>query len=204
MALVFNDIDIADINKAKAEGGKIWYNKDLERLKRKIKDNFIFNDTSKCCYCSRLFVGEFRMVIDIEHVLPQQAFQSEMFNLLNLNVSCKRCNMEIKNDNIDFIQNIEAMGTDYYNPIHYKIIHPNLDNYENHLLLKTIRSGDLIFIKYIKQNELKGKYTYDYFELEDLEIDTINQAQGIKPGNSLNSNIKGFIRINFLKLLTKL
>ena len=148
MPLIFDQTDFDDMQIAIDAGGRIWYNPVLDRLKRKIKDYYISNDTSQCCYCSRLFKGEFRMVIDIEHVLPQRHFGSERFVVENLNVACKRCNMEIKNDDLTFLENTLVIG-DYYNSTHYKIIHPNLDNYSNHLELLTIRKGNSIFNKYI-------------------------------------------------------
>lgn len=204
MALAFNAIDQVDINTAIAAGGRIWYNPCLERLKRKIKDNFTSNDTSQCCYCARLFVGEFNMVIDIEHVLPQDIFPSERFTISNLNIACKRCNMEIKKADTGFITNIPAMGTNYYQTQHYQIVHPNLDNYTNHIVLKTIRRGNLVFIKYVLKDHVKAKFTYNYFKLKDLEIDTINNAQGTNKIKLLNLNISDKIRTSLLSLLTRI
>lgn len=204
MPLVFDNNDHADIALAIADGGKVWYNEKLTRLKTKIKDSFIFQDTSKCCYCARLFKGEFRMVIDIEHVLPQASFSTERFIISNLNVACKRCNMDIKNNDTSFIVSIPAMGTNYYQSNHYKIIHPNLDVYTDHIVLKTIRRGDAIFIKYVTKNQDKGKFTYDYFKLSELEIDTINNAQGVSTSRSLSASISEAIRNTLLKLLTKI
>lgn len=203
MALIFDEIDLADIETATNEGGKIWYNPALERLKTKIKDHYILNNTSKCCYCSRLFHGEFRMVIDIEHILPQAHFTSERFSIQNLNVACKRCNMGIKKDDRTFIHTSLTIR-DFYNSVHYKFIHPNLDVYTNHLLLKTIRIGDSIFNKYIIKNQEKGLFTYEYFELKKLEIDTINKLQGIEETKNLSLKIKGALRNTLLKLITKI
>ncbi|MCW3107825.1 MAG: hypothetical protein JWQ09_2331 [Segetibacter sp.] len=204
MPLIFDATDQADIATAKAVGGKIWYNDCLARLKRKIKDNFTNNDTAQCCYCARLFVGEANIVIDIEHVLPQSQFQTERFEIQNLNIACKRCNMGIKKADLSFIVSIPAMGTNYYKTNHYKLIHPNLDTYTDHIILKTIRRGNAIFIKYISKNPNKGKYTYDYFKLKELEIDTINKAQGTKTAKSISSNISEKIRNSLLSLLTRI
>ena len=203
MALVFDPTDYADINTANAAGGQIWKNTCLDRLKQKIKDDFILNDTSQCCYCARLFRGEFRMVIDIEHILPQSIFSTERFTITNLNVACKRCNMEIKKADTSFVVSIPNMGVNYYQSQHYKIIHPNLDIYTNHIVLKTVRNGDAIFIKYVKKDNQKGKYTYDYFRLYELELDTINRAQGGNPNKTISSLISNKVRNTLLNLLMK-
>lgn len=203
MPLIFDATDRADINAAEAAGGRVWYNEGLNRLKRKIKDNFTGNDTAQCCYCARFFGGEFNMVIDIEHVLPQDTFPTERFTITNLNIACKRCNMEIKKADTSFIVNILAMGGNYYQPQHYKIIHPNLEVYTDNIVVKTIRWGDLAFTKYVLRNQIKAKFTYNYFRLKELEIDTINQAQGGKGVVTLNSKISQRLRLALLKLLTK-
>lgn len=206
MALVFDAIDKTDISNAIAAGGRIWYNPILDRLKRKIKDSFMNNDVAKCCYCSRLFVGEFNMVVDIEHVLPQGQipFDSERFAVTNLNIACKRCNMEIKKGDTSFIVSIPKMGKSYYQSNHYKFVHPNLDIYTDHITLKNIRWGDAIFVKYILRNKDKALYTYEYFRLKELEVDTINKAQGTKTTSTLSLNIREELRNAILKLLTKL
>lgn len=204
MALTFDGTDHADINTAIIAGGRIWYNPCLDRLKRKIKDYFKNNDTSQCCYCARLFTGEFNMVIDIEHVLPQVVFPTERFTISNLNIACKRCNMEIKKADTSFIASIQAMGLNYYQSQHYQIIHPNIDTYTTHIILKIIRRGNLVYIKYVLKDQNKAKFTYDYFKLKDLEVDTINIAQGTKRIKSLNAKISDGIRRSLLGLLTRI
>lgn len=204
MALVFDMEDFADIDTAKNAGGKIWENKCLERVKQKIKDNFINDDTSQCCYCARSFKGEFRMVIDIEHILPQSVFSTERFEIQNLNVACKRCNMEIKRADTSFINSIPNMGVNYYHSQHYKLIHPNLDTYTDHIVVKTARTGNSIINKYVYKNNLKGKYTYEYFRLAELEIDTINNAQGGKSNSTISTLISNRIRGALITLLMRI
>lgn len=155
----------------------------------------------RCCYCSRLFVGEFRMVVDIEHILPQSQFGSERFVPNNLNIACKRCNMEIKKADLSFIVDIPAMGTDYYNSIHYKIIHPNLDVYNNHLVRKELRTNNIALVKYSWANNDKGLFTYQYFKLNELEIDTLNSAQGLPRRSNYIAYITDNVRRKLLKIL---
>ncbi len=204
MALTFDDTDQADIDTAIVEGGKIWSNACLDRLKRKIKEHFTDAPHSKCCYCARLLVGEFNMVIDIEHILPQHHYPDERFVIQNLNVACKRCNMEIKKGDLSFIVNAQAMGTGYYESRHYHFIHPNLDDYSTHIVLTTIRIADLILNKYVLKNNGKAKFTYDYFKLKELEIDTLNRAQGLQETPVLDRKLSDGLRRSLEALIHKI
>jgi len=204
VALVFEQVDLDNIEAARAAGGNVWENDILKDVKVKIKNHFLAVSFPKCCYCSRSVVGEFRMVIDIEHILPKSSYATLMFNVQNLNISCKRCNMEIKRNKVDFIVDSDVMGVDYFNSAHYKLVHPNLDRYSEHIEVKSFRIGEVIFNKYVVHTESKGQYTYDYFALSELEIDNLNQAQGLESATSLSSRISTSIKINVARLLLQL
>ncbi|MEJ5092625.1 HNH endonuclease [Sphingobacterium faecium] len=201
MAIVYTIKENADIAAAIAQGGKIWSNVLLNDVKTKIKNHYFLVQFPRCCYCSRLFVGEFRMVVDIEHILPQSQFGSERFVPDNLNIACKRCNMEIKKADLSFIVDIVAMGTDYYNSIHYKIVHPNLDIYDNHLVRKEYRTNNFALVKYSWSNNDKGLFTYKYFKLNELEIDALNNAQGLPGQNNFINSITNRVRHKLIKML---
>ena len=49
---------------------KGWDDDLFKSLKAKIKDEFL-KDEKQCCYCAKDFMGEFKLVIDIEHILPK-------------------------------------------------------------------------------------------------------------------------------------
>lgn len=202
MPIQFNTQDFTDMAHATSQGGDVWANPVLVHVKRKIKDHYLLTPIPACCYCRRLFVGEFRMVIDIEHVLPQSRFASERFIEQNLNIACKRCNMEVKKSDITFVSDLVAMGTDYYQSSHYKFIHPNLDNYDDHLIRNEFRSGSVILVKYSWKNSKKGHFTYTYFKLHQLEIDMINSAQGISGSKSILSKLKSNLQARLFRLLS--
>jgi hypothetical protein len=107
--------EIALLSKAKSAGGDVWNNLILASIKRKIKDYYRIKNNEQCCYCRRDFENEFNMVIDIEHILPKSIadFSNYMFDIENLNISCKRCNMNIKKDRIDFIVDISKIKPNY-------------------------------------------------------------------------------------------
>lgn len=198
---MFDNLDLENIQLARLSPGKVWYNDDLKYLRTKIKNHFFLQDNAKCCYCNRLFVGEFTFVIDVEHILPQIPFDDLIFHPDNLNIACKRCNMNIKKGKVDFIVDQRLMGTDYFKSHHYKFIHPNLDIYEDHLKIQNYRNGNVILNKYVIRSNTKGQYTYDYFLLNKLEINTFYMSQGIKPIKTLSSNIKGYVRETLINLL---
>lgn len=197
---LINAEDIEAISKIVLMGLEPWDHKDLKYIKDKIRKHLIEDiPIARCCYCQRSFVGEFKFDIDTEHILPKSEFENLIYNLNNLNIACKRCNMNIKNDRVDFIVNRGIMGNDYFHSNHYKFIHPNLDTYRHHLIRKERREGDFIFLKFIIKNDTKGKYTYDFFELKRLEIDNINYAQGLKSAESITEKVYNMLLITKLK-----
>lgn len=171
----------ADIDKAIADGGNIWENICLEKFKSKVKQYYRDKLKEQCCYCRKNTHGEFKMVLDIEHVLPKSIFSQYIFSVYNLSVSCKRCNMHIKKDDISFVTDVDTANKDGNDTKLYKIIHPNIDEYFTHLEYFSHTVNDKTIVKYrIVEKSIKGEFTYNYFKLKDLEIDTINKAQGAK------------------------
>lgn len=187
--MILDQSDITNIQAAIAQGGNIWENKLLEEFKRKIK-NYYRGIKDECCYCKKNFLGEFNMVIDIEHILPKSKFNDLMFAIYNLNIACKRCNMNIKRERTDYLLDISLAKANPQDSKLYKFIHPNLDLYHNHLKYFCNIRDQKKAIKYtIVTGSSKGQFTYDYFKLQDLEIDSLNQAQGLKEQIQLSDSI---------------
>lgn len=190
MVLDINSEDLANIEAAIAAKGKIWENKLLNDFKRKIKIYNRYKQNEQCCYCRKNFKGEFNMVIDIEHILPKNQYKHLMFATYNLSISCKRCNMNIKKEDISFLTDIVSVNANPTDSNLYKIIHPNFDNYFTHLEYHTQTINDKKIIKYkIVADSSKGQFTYNYFQLTELEIDSINKAQGLKEIEELSDAI---------------
>lgn len=159
-----------------------WDSPALEQIKRRLKDFHLRLQGSACCYCRKNLVGEFRMVMDIEHVLPQSIFPELVFDGVNLSVACKRCNMLIKKERWDFVHGSSKKGvlTRRNSPDTYEIVHPNLDVYERHLMRFTFEAPGVRLVKFsVKPGSKKGKRTKEFFALHDLEVDAISTAQGI-------------------------
>ena len=160
-------------------------------MKKKIKKYTKVKSKDVCAYCSRDILNEFDLVLDIEHILPKSHpdFLKFMFTPKNLAISCKACNMLEKGIKIDFLT-VPTSTKKIFNSSYYRFIHPSLDNYNEHLKLIIIRSGDEKLYKYSIITPDKGSYTYNYFNLTKFEIDTFNKSQGIEDGQpSINNEI---------------
>src|SRR5690554_1627034 len=183
--------DIANIQAAISQKDTIdiWDNPLIKPFKRKVKDHFR-SIKNECCYCKKNFTGEFNMVIDIEHILPKSRFEDLMFTVFNLNIACKRCNMNVKKEKVDFLIDLALTRANPQDPSLYKFIHPNFDIDDQHVNYIFNIDNQKKVIKVIVVGESnKGKFTYDYFRLNELEIDTLNQAQGAKKKEELTDQI---------------
>ncbi|SCM53724.1 TIGR02646 family protein [Hafnia alvei] len=163
-------------------GHKFWDDKSIFDIKRKIKNSLRVKQAECCCYCSRNTDGEFNMVLDIEHVIPKSKIVSEMFEMRNLAVSCKRCNMRIKGEDISFINDdfdVFKNNKDYYHSECYSFIHPNLDDWDDNLLyvVQQVNKKKIIYYQVVRDS-LKGEYTKNYFKLDEIQVNTFDEAQG--------------------------
>lgn len=171
--------DVENIELAKEEEGDTWKSGHLNDWKKRIKSHLRDLQGESCCYCRKNIAGEFSLVLDIEHILPKSVYQEYMFETSNLAVACKRCNMDLKKADISFLVEGADVTQLPFKSSQFMFIHPNLDIYSNHLRYIVVIDGDLKLIKYQPVNSsAKGHYTYDYFKLRDLEIDSMDVAQG--------------------------
>lgn len=177
--MFFTDEERVLIQQAIADGGDIWNNDKVADIKVKIKKHYRdLYEIEACCYCRRDFRDEHNIVIDIEHVLPKSRYAEFIFEMDNLNISCKRCNMKIKREKHDFVVNVATIRNNFKISQQYKFIHPNFDVYADNLDHLNITINNSKLVKFNKKS-LKGDYTYTYFKLDKIEINTFNAAQGI-------------------------
>jgi len=201
----FTHDELVLIETAKGEEGSTWSSKTIEDVKVRIKQHYRENIIDECCYCRRSFTGEFNMVIDIEHILPKSVFEELMFNLENLSLACKRCNMQIKKADISFITDIESVRVTPFDSQFYLLVHPNVDIYFDHLGLSTFNQDGKKFVKYYPKNSSsKGAYTYNYFRLEELELDDMAIAQGGAPDVRISERIPEEIQDRLLDFIDRL
>ena len=192
------------IENAIRQGHKFWSDDSLDALKRRIKDHLRVKQDECCCYCSRNTDDEFNMVLDIEHIIPKSKLVSEMFEMMNLAVSCKRCNMRIKREDISFIDSFEKLKKEgaYYASENYKFIHPNLDEWDDKLMyiVAQINRKKIVYYEVVNKNK-KGTFAKKYFELDKIQVNTFDEAQnaGIRKEPS-DPNVAR----KYLKLVTNL
>ncbi|SFD01084.1 HNH endonuclease [Collimonas sp. OK412] len=131
-----------------------------------------------CCYCLRNHIGEFKLVIDTEHILPKEKYRPHMFEIWNLSVSCKRCNMKVKGQRIDFLADATFASVGTQDNSAYHFVHPNLDEVRQHLSRVALEvDGERLVSYVVKGNSAKGTFHVDYFRLRELEIATFDAAQ---------------------------
>jgi uncharacterized protein (TIGR02646 family) len=158
-----------------------WDNPQANPLKAKIKPHLLAQTANCCCYCRRSMHQWYAMTIDIEHVLPKGngKFPQFTFEVKNLSVSCKRCNMGIKRSDTSFYIGT-ADEADSFKSEQYTFIHPNLDVTDDHLGFLSVQYNGKLIIKYQVVNaSMKGSATYEYFELRKLELNSFDEAQGL-------------------------
>lgn len=177
----FSPEELRLMEHAVEQGHGFWSDESLTDLKTKIKGYLRENQQECCCYCSRNTDDEFRMVLDIEHVIPKSRIASEMFVMMNLAMSCKRCNMRIKKEDVSFIngvfENFKDAG-DYYQSNNYKFIHPNLDGWDENLIYNAIQINRRKIVYYqVVEGSSKGEYAKQYFELDKIQVNTFDEAQ---------------------------
>lgn len=168
-----------------------WKWKGFKPIKKRLKLHRLKEQNNTCCYCQRNIKGEFKLILDVEHVLPKSVFNHCIFDLPNLAVSCRRCNWNVKGKNTDFfdqgILNIPKMHkSDLFKQEHYIFAHPNLVDRFKHLSIKSEQDGPRAILYYRIYSKL-GRQTYNYFRLHEFEINSLDKAQGV-----LNSDYGGF------------
>ncbi len=152
----------------------------LKSAKDRILAFHLQRHNSCCCYCRTNLHGAGPFMTDREHVLPKG---NDLFRLLaytpwNLAASCKRCNMQLKKADEQFIvDTIDA--TKYEDSGNYLFVHPNFDRWSTHLSRKSEQDDEAVLVRYrVKDGSDKGAYTFEYFSLRELETDTLSTAQG--------------------------
>lgn len=155
-----------------------WDCDEVEEIKRRIKAFHLQFGEEMCCYCYRDLQGEFSMVLDIEHILPKRHFKLFTFDIRNLSVACKRCNMKMKRDDLDFLR-LPFDSADIEDGQKYRLVHPNIDERDAHLERVVLQRNAKKFVKYVVLGDSeKGRFSYDYFRLKEFEVDSFDTAQG--------------------------
>jgi len=153
----------------------------LISAKDKLADFHMERQKDACCYCRSILAGMGPYQRDREHILPKKdKFSQLAYDPANLSVSCKRCNMEYKRERTDFVEDVDTILPDYKNSERYRIVHPNFDRWEDYLERIVMQSRTGILVTYVFDPAVpKAAFTYDFFGLNELEINSFDECQGL-------------------------
>lgn len=153
----------------------------IASVKTKIRDYHLARHGNKCCYCRVNLHGGGPFMTDREHVLPKSVadYRPLSYTMWNLGIACKRCNMEYKKNRTDFVVAVDDPSL-LEDGANYRFIHPNFDFYREHLLRFALEVEETVIVKYtVVAGSAKGAYTYAYFNLRGLEVNSFDKAQGL-------------------------
>jgi hypothetical protein len=183
-----DDFQLSDADKAlilsltNAAGKLDWKAADFDPIRRRIRNLHLEIQGNSCCYCRKSMHEAHGLEIDVEHVLPQGIFFGLALDTFNLSVACKRCNMGIKREKWHFVNGLtEAQVINARTAsATYQLIHPNLDRFAEHLSHVSVDVDGFRFRKFKpKSASDKGKFTYEFMRLDEVEVGDLDYLQGL-------------------------
>lgn len=155
----------------------------IKAIKDRLLDFHMERHNDTCCYCRINLRGTGSFIPDREHILPKgdDDFKHLTFDVANLSVACKRCNMQYKGTDTSFVVDRETILEHIGESSRYKFVHPNLDKWEDHLRVISTKVNRVALVKYTVRNDSeKGRYTSDYFDFASFEVQQLDSAQGLE------------------------
>lgn len=152
----YSEAETAIINGYDKINHNFWFIKKLELspLRKNLRNHYLPLQKFRCCYCKMLKQESHGSTWDVEHIVPKVLYPHFMFEHLNLCISCKECNGFKLETNVFKLKKAYKRYPTSSNS--YKIIHPHLDKYSEHMDIKIYPNGHLVH--YAKTE--KGKETY--------------------------------------------
>ena len=153
----------------------------LKGARNKILSYHLQRHGGNCCYCRTNLNGAGPYMTDREHVLPKgkPLYKPFSYAMWNLAAACKRCNMQFKRSGDAFVVDANDPAK-FQDSANYRFIHPNFDAYSEHLTRITAQVDTKNIVIFIKTaNSEKAVYTHGFFGLDDLQVDSFDQAQGL-------------------------
>lgn len=148
---------VEDFKKTKSPSAGDWLDGKFDAIKKSIKEHYLKEQNYTCFFCrQRIFVKNNR-AWDTEHILSRHAHPAFMFHPLNLCVTCIDCNIEKGGKEV--LVKPAPRSRFPAKSGSYKILHPHLDNYEDHL---TVIVPGLLY----SFQTPKGRATYNTYGLE--------------------------------------
>jgi uncharacterized protein (TIGR02646 family) len=121
-----------------------------------------------CIYCG--IHEEYKGHLQREHILRKSATQypNFMFEPENLVLACGHCNRDLKG-----LKDFGSGQRDNYQKNSFKIIHPHLDDFNNHI--RFFGKGNQVLVQKIPYSR-KGKKTIEVFELASVPKTTMRSG----------------------------
>lgn len=155
------------------------HSKTISSFKKRIKLFYLHKQLETCCYCKTILRGR-NIESDREHVIPKSMMKTLSFHPFNIAISCKTCNMSVKSTNDFHIRNWRRIGRllykDISDPRNYNIVHPNIHDWYDHIDLHTMRYNAAV-VHFYHPKTSRGRFTYKFFQLHNLEIQNNTDAQ---------------------------
>lgn len=147
------------------EDSKYWEKDDpnMVSIRSKVRNYYLDHQDQKCCYCHMFKQERNGKVWDIEHILPRATFPQFTFESNNLAVVCKDCNGTKLHQEVRC--NTSSMYKNKYpsSSSNIKIIHPNIDNYHDHIRITRAPDGRIFHTPI--NNSKKAIHTFNMCNL---------------------------------------
>lgn len=172
-ALVYEQIELNHINSIIVKLAWDDQKNLTKQIKHKISTHTLRQQLCRCVYCERLLIG---LSPQIEHIADKATYKDFSFEPLNLATACCYCNGPTNKHDEDTI----LVKNNIYTECHFKIVHPYLDNIDEHFV--HLNNGEIVY-DYEKCSD-KGKFTIDtlgWDKIQHLYIFSQVQEERSKP-----------------------
>jgi uncharacterized protein (TIGR02646 family) len=118
-----------------------WSDSDLENIRVSIRNFYRHEQIARCAYCKQKVSLKSPLDSHVEHIAPKSLHPSFMFEPKNLCVICSDCNLIKRNQETikeipDTIITKNKPRKQYPKSSEsFKIVHPHLDNYDEHIVI---------------------------------------------------------------------
>ncbi|GAA5436884.1 HNH endonuclease [Deinococcus aquaticus] len=151
---------IAKVVKLGLSAREMWSHEDIQPILAKIKGKLLIKQRSCCFYCQRALLELTREDWQIDHIVSINEDDRHVFTSANLVLSCKWCNRNKSGERI--INRIPSSNKYSLSSSNYKIVHPRLDRYSDHI--------EIIGGFYVGRKG-KGKKTKEVCNLDRIALD---------------------------------
>jgi uncharacterized protein (TIGR02646 family) len=153
--IVLDELQAVDDDAKKAEWSR--QTNTVKAFKKAVMDHGIAEQDSKCVWCESKLGSKARRSAHRDHIAPKEHYKKWTFLPANIAVACEACNGFTVKSDLDTI----AVETPNYEDCDFRIVHPYLDNSEEHIeFVQEERKIVMVGLS------VKGRWT-----IENLQLD---------------------------------